>query len=266
MVKKVKAVIGDVFLRRYALLFSRPFLRDLNRVFLHLGLRGLGILNYQDFVVSGERHFARQILSLKEGQNAACIFDVGAHDGEYAQMIIGLRQGGIDLHCFEPSPVSFVNLSNLQKRYVGQVIANNFGLSDAEGDALLYEAEDISGSQLASLYSQGNGSAYTVALSTGDLYCEENEIRKIDLLKIDVEGHELAVLRGFGRMLSEGRINAIQFEFNTTNESSRTALKDFESYLDGYRLYRLLPKGRVMRIGAIDSSIYLYQNIVALRV
>ena len=45
-----------------------------------------------------------------------------------------------------------------------------------------------------------------VAVTTLDAYCSE---RGIDALKLDVQGHEPAVLRGSARMLAEGRIRTI---------------------------------------------------------
>jgi FkbM family methyltransferase len=39
----------------------------------------------------------------------------------------------------------------------------------------------------------------TVKLSTLDDYCEKNSIDRIDFLKMDVEGHELKVLKGAER-------------------------------------------------------------------
>ena len=262
--KKIKTAIGDRLLKGYALLFGRPFFRNINRLLLQLGLRGLGILNYQDFSLSGEREFARSVLDSWGMKKDVCIFDVGAHEGEYARMILGLRMGALSLHCFEPSPVSFSKLLNLQDCHFSSIILNKFGLSDKIDEKLLYDIDSMSGSQLSSLYLQGNGQAYSVELRTGDSYCDQNRIEQIDLLKIDVEGHELAVLHGFKKMIKEGRVHAIQFEFNTTNQLSRTSLDDFSAYLHRYRLFRLMPKGRMMKMDKIDSAIYLYQNVVAL--
>ena len=44
-------------------------------------------------------------------------------------------------------------------------------------------------------------------------------------MKIDVEGHELDVLKGFGELIKKVRL--IQFEFGGTNIDSKTYLRDF---------------------------------------
>ena len=86
-------------------------------------------------------------------------------------------------------------------------------------------------------------------------------------LKIDVEGFELEVLRGAQRMLSEGRIVAIQFEFNEMNVVGRVFVGDFFHLLGPtYTLYRLLPHGLMPIIGQNHwwNEQFIYQNLFAL--
>jgi hypothetical protein len=65
-------------------------------------------------------------------------------------------------------------------------------------------------------------------------------------LKIDVEGHELAILSGGQEMLSSRRIRALQFEFGPANIASRTFFFDFWSMLrEQYRIWRIIPGGMV---------------------
>ena len=49
-----------------------------------------------------------------------------------------------------------------------------------------------------------------------DQFCEENGVARIQFLKIDTEGQEMEVLQGASRMIQEGRIDFIQFEFGDT--------------------------------------------------
>ncbi len=71
----------------------------------------------------------------------------------------------------------------------------------------------------------------TVILSTIDNYCNENKIDRIDLLKLDVEGHELKILKGASQMLAENKISNIQVEFGGCNLDSRTYFRDFWNLL-----------------------------------
>jgi len=100
--------------------------------------------------------------------------------------------------------------------------------------------------------------------TTLDEFCETNKIDFIDLLKIDTEGHEWDVLLGARRMLSERRIQFIQFEFNEMNVIARVFLKDFYDLLKDYRIYRL-DSNRLIPLFEYSSAneIFRFQNFVA---
>jgi hypothetical protein len=74
------------------------------------------------------------------------------------------------------------------------------------------------------------------------------------------------VLKGASNLLREGRISAIQFEFNEMNIVSRVFLKDFNELIPNCRFYRLLRHG----LGPLDPysplacEVFAFQNIVAL--
>jgi len=54
-----------------------------------------------------------------------------------------------------------------------------------------------------------------VECETLDAFCSRLGVNRIDILKIDTEGHEMAVLRGASQMLSMHRVQFIYVEFNT---------------------------------------------------
>jgi hypothetical protein len=84
----------------------------------------------------------------------------------------------------------------------------------------------------------------TVSLRRIDDICRELAIERVDLLKLDVEGHELAALEGARDLLERGAIWAIQFEFGGTNIDSRTFFRDFWQLLSPqYTIHRILWDG-----------------------
>jgi len=72
---------------------------------------------------------------------------------------------------------------------------------------------------------------------------KSNDTIIIDYVKIDVEGHELDVLEGFGSIIDNVRI--IQFEFGGANIDTRTFFQDFWYFFTNknYSLYRITPIG-----------------------
>ena len=80
---------------------------------------------------------------------------------------------------------------------------------------------------------------------TLDSYVEHAKLDKITLLKIDTEGHDLAVLRGAQKLIASHRIAAAQFEYNHRWIDARSYLRDsFELFQPhGYCVGKLTPYG-----------------------
>lgn len=176
------------------------------------------------------------------------IFDGGANVGDYVQSVLEVRPAA-QVHAFEPAADSFAALA---KRFPNGVSLHNVGLSDRDGETLLYVDEPMSES--ASLLPQerwhwmghnGFHEAGTVRVCTIDHVCDERGIDRIDLLKLDIEGSEMAALRGASRMLAERRIGLIQFEYGLPALSGRVYLRDFFELLDGWTINRIVRDGVV---------------------
>jgi FkbM family methyltransferase len=204
------------------------------------GLRGLG--SGSSSRLSGQDALLRQFTG------NPVIFDVGANIGQFADAVLK-SISPVQLHSFEPSERAFSQLA--QTIGAKAVRINQCALSDKEGEMTLYAPE--AGSELASLTERrldhfGLEIAHRekIRVDTVDAYCARNNIPKIDLLKVDVEGHEMAVFRGAGTMLSSGKIRVILFEFGGANIDTRTFFQDFYYFfkkLGAKRIGRLTPSG-----------------------
>jgi FkbM family methyltransferase len=176
---------------------------------------------------------------------------------------------GVQLHCFEPDTRSF---GALQKKFSGlpNVALHNTALSDHEGAGSLHA--NLSDTALSSLYDVRDGlardaDAVPVRMQTLDAYCGGKQIRHIDLLKIDVEGHDFAVLKGAGGLLKGGAIDAVQFEYGYALVFARVFLRDFVEYLGGfgYEIYRIKPL-KIEKLHYMpDTERFFYSNFLALR-
>ena len=132
--------------------------------------------------------------------------------------------------------------------------------------AVLYSRDALS--EKATLSETGAGSALQeeVPLKTLDTLVKELGITKIDFIKIDTEGHELAVFKGMQQVLTSLAPKYIQFEFNHVHLYSNTSLYQLAQLLPEYELYRLLPRGWLhIDPEKQSSNIYMFSNIIAKR-
>ncbi|GAB3641923.1 FkbM family methyltransferase [Spirosoma arcticum] len=214
---------------------------------------------------SGEKYVVSYLARKTAGQpSPVTIFDVGANVGSYARLLLNGLDGRATIHCFEPSYATYQTLArNVPEPNVEK---HNIGLSDRVGELALYTDAEQSG--MTSVYERDlqhinlSFSQHEVAtFSTVDEFSAHQTITHIDLLKIDVEGHELAVLRGASRMIEEQRIRLIQFEFGGTSIDSRTYFRDFWQLLSpNYTLYRIVGNG-LRRIDTYSEFLEIFVTV-----
>jgi FkbM family methyltransferase len=200
-----------------------------------------------DLERSGEARLLRELARHWRGRDPT-IVDVGAHAGEWAACARAAFGPGATLQCFEPHPETFA----LLKRRMGgdpRASCHRLALGDETGPASLYS--EAASSAFTSLHRgvfSAPGHEVTrvdeVEVRPLDAVAEELGLARIDLLKVDVEGHELPVLKGARRLLEAGSIECVQFEFGERDIASRTFLRDFYELLGpAFEIFRLTPYG-----------------------
>ena len=169
------------------------------------------------------------------------VFDVGANVGDWSEIMIEKMAPDHQqqLFCFEPSAVTFQRLqANGHLNTDSRVSLVHLGLSDVAGSLDLHVVHDGAGSN--SIHRR-DGTLETITLATADAFCDQRGVERISLMKMDVEGHELSVLRGATSLLTNGRIDMIQFEYTWRWIDARAYLRDafdlFEPY--GYRIFKI---------------------------
>ena len=251
-----------------------PFLKsqkyyNINVQLFYTALNNIGILNYRNEEESGEYDFLKKYLGNK---TSPIVFDVGANRGDYSIMVNKINPTA-KLSSFEPDKTAFSKLKN----NIGsgeQIKIYNYGMSDNCGTKEFFNRADELGSGHSSLYKEVITDIHhidfissTYEFSTIDTFVKQNNIEKIDLLKIDTEGHEFAVLIGANDSIEKGLISAIHFEFNEMNVISRVFFRDFANFLKDFDLYRMLPDGlvRLESYPPVIAELFAFQNIVAIR-
>ncbi len=184
-------------------------------------------VNY-DLASNGEA-FVLQALSRLEPR---VIFDAGANLGDWT-MTAYERCPGAQIHAFEISPPTF-RLLHTRCGGVSNVTLLNVGLSDHPGAIRIRHYDGLEALTTSTDYPHPYPYREIEArVVSGATYAAENGIERIDLLKIDVEGMEEAVLRGFDPLFERGKIGAVQFEYGRVSIVNRFLLRDFYSFFRG---------------------------------
>jgi FkbM family methyltransferase len=132
------------------------------------------------------------------------ILDVGAHEGWFFHCWKDWCPEA-EVHAFEPAPEAFANVTRAYGRHPGVTI-NNVGVAREPGtlELNLMSESAVSNSFLRPVeatwdevqYRAGTITTKTVPVTTLDAYCSEKGIESVYLIKIDVQGFELEVLKG----------------------------------------------------------------------
>lgn len=181
------------------------------------------------------------------GTRPRLVIDIGANIGKYSRELRN-RQSDLEIHLFEPASV---NIQKLQNAFATDslITINPCGIANSSGSAILFTNEP--GSALASLTKRKLGHVgidfdcqeEVRLLRFEDYWKSTLNCQTIDIVKLDVEGHELDALKSFGEALAVTKV--IQFEFGGCNIDTRTTFQDFFSFFKdhGFALARITPFG-----------------------
>lgn len=150
-----------------------------------------GLAGYQRINCS-HRKLIKDVANI---ENVQVILDVGANVGFFSMLCRELYPDS-KIYAFEPVPKTF---TCLKKNFKDDrsIVVNNVAILDSVGKAKMdFEDQNPAG---ASIKVDG---AVEVSVNTLDSYCDNNKIKYIDILKIDVETSETFVLQGAQKILS----------------------------------------------------------------
>lgn len=225
-----------------------PFIRGKNyEVIVNMNNPGGGkiICNLDDLIPWNIYLYGRyqieknyEAFLLKTVVGSKVILDIGANIGYYTIQfgrILG-KQGVV--HSFEPCSYQFDTLErNIKLNDLANVIKNKLIVSDQHDvrKKIFFSGMTNTGSSSLEIETKN---FEEVECTTLDRYCEQKNIEKIDVVKIDVEGHEMGVLKGMERLLRDGKVINLFLEINThTLSSAGTSAFEIISYLQRF-LYK----------------------------
>ncbi len=195
------------------------------------------------------------------------IFDVGANTGEWSVRILEVLKATDKCHIFlfEPSQHCQDILRSMKLPKVTLIEA---AVGEESGSATFYSPNP--GSPISSLhlrrdsyFQQYKFKEETVQVVTIDEIVDKFKIDIVDFVKIDVEGNELAVIRGAQKSMKSKCIKALSFEFGSGNINSRTYFRDFWDILHsyGYEIHRICPGGTLVLIEEYYEDLEYFRGV-----
>ena len=197
----------------------------------------------------GEQNLMRKRLA-----HAHNVFDVGANVGVWTVLMSKFNPSA-RVHSFEPNRATFNLLEvNVKENRCANVTLINAAASDREGTTLFQVPPNASifGRIVPTEQSIDDDARFlnapvsqVLGLRLAD-YCSRAGIAMIDFMKMDIEGHELAALRGLEPLLSERRVKAMYVETIETNHTrAGSSLSAFVSFVNdcGYELWTINEQG-----------------------
>jgi len=135
--------------------------------------------------------------------------DVGANFGLLSFGLAPRHAGHVRFHLFEPIPRLLDAIRRSRALYPRMdAVVNAAAVADYDGET----AFDIAEEQTGRSHIDPAGALKTPVVKL-DTYFAEKSIDQVALLKLDVEGYELAALRGAAAALERRAIGAIYFEY-----------------------------------------------------
>jgi len=158
-------------------------------------------------------------------------FDIGANIGSYS---VPAAIRGVRVHAFEMMDENVRHLeAAMSANGVKHVSIVRAAISDSAGTV------GTAGSSAWALV--GDKTPGTIPKITIDYYVSTNQIKHVDVLKIDIEGSELAALKGMQRLLERDKPDIIIESNALTCGYHNYSYRELLSFLSesGYRIFRI---------------------------
>ena len=214
-----------------------------------------------------------KIMNILEDEKKLVIFDVGCFRGTFSRKILHLiKKRKFKFYLFD------VNKNT--KRYISDLLLskhfrfNEVALSNKNGTAEFnYNSFfESSGSSLSPLYrdetkwvlsrklilkillqSTKNFIKYKVSTSTLDTFVKKNNIKSIDILKVDIEGSEYEFLKGARNTLKKNKVKIILLEISDKKKNYKKKEKKIINFLE--------KKNFIFLNKYVNRSVALFSNV-----
>ena len=209
-------------------------------------------------------------LAMQKNSGDIVVFDIGANVGNWSASIQKFLPNSRVI-AFEPSKEAFGRLTNRFKNSP-RFECVNLAVGKENTETYLYADESASGlGSLTKRRVKHFGISFEhrepIKVTTLDRWIENQPPNVLpNVIKMDVEGHELDVLLGASKALKG--VQVIQFEFGGGNIDTKTFFQDFWYFFEsnGFEISRMTPRGlKAISEYSEDLETFKPTNYVALR-
>lgn len=164
------------------------------------------------------------------------LFDVGANVGT-STAVFRSHFPKAQIFAFEPVQASYDELTRLvanDKR----VRCFRYALGSKPGTANMSVTSTHPTNRIVTDAGATHTGLEAVQVRTGDHFCDEHKIGQINFLKIDAEGFDLEVCRGFSLMLKDQRVDLLEVEAGMhPGNTMHVPFEDFTRFLGAYNYF-----------------------------
>lgn len=164
---------------------------------------------------NGEAALIHAVAAANRTADVLRFWDVGGNLGDWSAVAIAAagaaQRCAIDI--FEPVPAA---ADHIEQRFADrpEVHLHRIALADASGTGLFEIVSPTGGTNALVDRDHAGAGTIAVTIDTGDAVRARGKGDDIHLIKIDAEGHDLAILKGLRGTLSAGAAHYVQFEYN----------------------------------------------------
>ena len=192
--------------------------------------------------------------------------DVGVYRGVYSYEMAKYSK---KVHAFEPNPIIFKDIKTNLSKIIKNISFYNFALSDNENNSILkipIRNKDFDRSNYEEYFQMGKATihdenkmedieTFEVKSKKLDSFSFSN---KISFIKIDVEGHELAVIKGAENTIRKNKpILLVEIE----ERHSQKKVSDTLNYINSLGYISYFYKNELLKTSSLDD-LNLYNNFI----
>lgn len=212
---------------------------------------------FSDFSNWGGAHNGGFVECVEACRGAQCVIDVGAHIGLVSLPVSSVVSDGGRVVAFEPSKANYEHLlSHITKNNIDNITPLDWLVGDTIEEAVdFFEMDGATGMNSVVEPKKGEGFARTTRKQTSlDGLCNERGLVP-DVIKIDVEGAELAVLNGAREIILKAKPKIFLSVHPSQIAALGRSVDDLVSLVDSLGYTFLEPNGDA--VGQIGFSEYL---------